>query len=127
MKKYFIILMLLPVAIFAQYKGGSGDGYTSQIVIVDSWNLKNTDLVVHVDNIIVAPNPTANVVSIVVDNNQNLEINAKLIDIQGRVVKDKLFSDNNLDIDLSDQKSGIFILQLWSEGKLFATRKLMKK
>ena len=125
MKKYILILMLLPTAILAQYNGGTGDGYTANIAIVEA-PLSNPDFDKQVVDISVAPNPTASIINVTLVTNENLEINARLYDIQGRVLKNEIFDNNNFEIDLSNQKTGVYILQLWSEGELFATRKLLR-
>ena len=125
MKKYIIILMLLPTVILAQYNGGTGDGFTSKLAIVDNF-LSKPDFNVPVANISVAPNPTASIINVTLDNNENLEINARLYDVLGRVIKDELFNSNKFEIDLSNQKAGVYILHLLNEGKLIGTQKLLK-
>ena len=127
MKKFVLILLLIPTAIFAQYTGGSGDGYTSKIVIVDSPSLSDNDLDIEIDEITVYPNPTANIVRVNFKNEKNSNINIKVFDLLGKVIKDESLTNNNFEINLSNQKTGVFILQIWDKETLIATKKLMKK
>ncbi|MCK5816228.1 MAG: T9SS type A sorting domain-containing protein [Flavobacteriaceae bacterium] len=114
----------MPTLMLAQYNGGAGDGHI--VAVAEVLTLSNPDFAMQVSNITVAPNPTINIVNVTLDTNDNLEINARLYDIRGRIIKDEWFDNNNFEIDLSSQGTGVYILHILSEGKLIGTRKLMK-
>ena len=127
MKKLVFIIFLLPITLFAQYTGGSSDGYSSKEVIVKGWSLSNSDFSTIMENIIVSPNPTDNFIYISFNEAANDNIDAIIIDINGRVISRKKLSKENRQFDLSNQNRGVYILQIWIKNTLVATRKLIKK
>ena len=82
----------------------------------------------YLPNINVAPNPASDLVTIDLNNTSYKSIDLVLIDCTGRIViRKELNSQYNNRLNISPFKSGLYFLQLYSEGKLIGTNKLIKQ
>ncbi|GAA4817030.1 hypothetical protein GCM10023330_27150 [Litoribaculum gwangyangense] len=80
-------------------------------------------------NILVYPNPTNNHVTLVSNGfNFNNDLNSyQLYDYQGKLLKQQVITQTNTSIDLSPLSASIYLLQVYSQEKLFKTIKIVKK
>ena len=82
----------------------------------------------YLPNINVAPNPASDLVTIDLNNTSYKSIDLVLIDCTGRIViRKELNSPDNNRLNISPFNSGLYFLQLYSEGKLIGTNKLIKQ
>ncbi|GAA4976392.1 hypothetical protein GCM10023315_28970 [Algibacter aquimarinus] len=80
-------------------------------------------------NVLVYPNPTHDVVTLV-SNGFNLSNNLnsyQLYNYQGKLIKTSIIQQTNTIIDLSHLSTSFYILQVFSQEKLFKTIKIVKK
>lgn len=80
-------------------------------------------------DILVYPNPTNNQVTLVSNGfNFSNDLNSfQLYDYQGKLLKQEIITQTNTSIDLSPLSASIYLLQVFSQEKLFKTIKIVKK
>ena len=82
----------------------------------------------YLPNINIVPNPATDVVTLDLKNTSYKSIDLVLIDCIGRIVTRKeLNTEDNNKLNISRFNSGLYFLQLYSEGKLIETEKLIKQ
>ena len=80
MKKIFIIILFLPTLVFSQYKGGSGDGYSSVDVIVENLSV---DYVMDNNIASVYPNPFSDSFTISLSEIKTQGTTVKIFNVKG--------------------------------------------
>ena len=72
------------------------------------------------------PNPTNGFVRIKIDDSQNKKLLVKIIDLSGRLIEEHFFeTTNNLEINTSAFKAGVYFVSLFYEGGAVETKKLV--
>ena len=77
------------------------------------------------EEISVWPNPVENVCHVQLSNVHNAEI--QLFDVQGKLLFRKHVETDEAEIDLAERPSGMYLLRVVSDGKVVATRKVIRK
>ena len=77
------------------------------------------------EEISVWPNPVDNVCHVQLSNVHNAEI--QLFDVQGKLLFRKHVETDEAEIDLMERPSGMYLLRVISNGKVIATRKVIRK
>lgn len=77
-------------------------------------------------NINVFPNPFSDHASLISDRDLN-GMTIQVCDLQGRVLMTEKIESNNVRIERTNLKSGLYLLQLISENKVLAVKKLLVK
>lgn len=97
-------------------------------VIIDDFKIDIDDSAttpnLNLSNLSVYPNPVSDVLN--VDYNENIS-NLTVYDLSGRSVKSFTTNNSNNSIDVSDLKSGIYMLRIETENKKVSTVKFIKK
>ena len=77
------------------------------------------------EEISVWPNPAEGVCHVLLPNKHNAEI--QLFDAQGRLLLRQRADSDEVEIDLSQRPSGMYLLRVVSDGNVIATRKVIRK
>ena len=77
------------------------------------------------EDIAVWPNPVENVCHVKLQDMRNREL--QLFDAQGKLILRKHIETDEAEIDLTERPSGMYLLRVVSDGKVVATRKLIRK
>lgn len=80
-----------------------------------------------VNDLIVFPNPSTDVLTINMLNTNGLELDYSFIDMTGKVLKSKKNIENQTSIIVSDLPSAIYFLQITNKNKEVKTFKIIKK
>src|SRR6056297_630975 len=112
----------------------SKDGYqtTTGTVTVNQQNVVENvvmDVAVGIEDLETAgiqiyPNPTTGTFYVTNDNKENMEILVK--DLTGRTIINKTLSNDRNTINISDQSSGIYLIQLTRGNKTFNSKLILK-
>jgi len=81
-----------------------------------------------VDNVKLFPNPSKDGVFQIKMNDDISEVNILVADLTGRIILNRTHRtfDSNVIIDLSNQPSGVYIMNMSSSGTLIATKKAIR-
>ncbi|MCK5908312.1 MAG: T9SS type A sorting domain-containing protein [Flavobacteriales bacterium] len=125
MKKIFIIILFLPTLVFSQYKGGSGDGYSSVDVIVEGEDLVLDNVI---DNNIasVYPNPFSDSFTITLSEINTKGTTVKIFNVNGVLIGKVPFNNSKLEYNSSSLSKGIYFAQIWQNNKLLSVKKVIK-
>ncbi len=111
------------------YKGGTGP-YKHSLSNMDDNKLKETGVGRYMsDKFYVYPNPTPGHVVVWSENFNITEGEILVTDLSGRRVMHKKFENNlsgRLELDLTGQSSGSYLVQLWTNGQVYF-QKLVKQ
>ncbi len=92
--------------------------------------LSGIDGVSFASEILMAPNPTQDVVNVSMILHQNAEVTIQITDILGKVIKEEVINyaegQNITQVNLSDLADGIYMLSLQANGEVF-TNKVVKQ
>ncbi|WP_264559263.1 T9SS type A sorting domain-containing protein [Flavobacterium sp. N2270] len=80
-----------------------------------------------INDLIVYPNPSTDVLTINMSNSNGLELDYAIIDVTGKVLKSKKNIENETSIVVSDLPSAIYFLQITNKNKEVKTFKIIKK
>ena len=125
MKKIFIIILFLPTLVFSQYKGGSGDGYSSVDAIVDDGSLILDNVM---DNNIasVYPNPFSDSFTISLSEIKTQGTTVKIFNVNGVLIGEVPFKNSELEYNSSSLPKGIYFAQILKNDKLLCVKKMIK-
>ena len=86
----------------------------NQQIFLNSCN-ENPDVIreYYSEGVVIFPNPTSGILKINCDFNFNT---ISVVDIYGKIIfhKEMLVSENIIDVDLSNQKAGLYLINLYS-------------
>lgn len=89
------------------------------------------DIISNEIDIIVYPNPTTDYVTVNISDTgtslKNKSQSYQLFDVQGRVLKQNIINQSEIEIDLTNFSSSLYILQFYVDNKVLKTIKLLKK
>jgi len=71
------------------------------------------------ESIVLYPNPTSNVLNIKLKGDQEFD-SVKIMDISGRIVLEKIISESDITLPVSDLTTGIYFVSIELENKLIA-------
>lgn len=74
----------------------------------------------------VYPNPSADYVTLSIDNPEINQLSYQLLDIQGRVIRHEKFRKSNVNIKMTSLNSGIYFLKVLSKQRQLKTFKIIK-
>ncbi|CAM3766300.1 T9SS type A sorting domain-containing protein [Flavobacterium gelidilacus] len=80
-----------------------------------------------VNDLIVYPNPSTDLLIINMSNRNGLELDYTIIDMTGKVLKSKKNIENETNIVVSDLPSSIYFLKITNKNKEVKTFKIIKK
>ncbi len=73
--------------------------------------------------LIVTPNPVSNTLNLSVQN----EVEMKLTDLNGRILKTQVLAAGNHSIDMSNLQNGVYVLNAYKAGALVETQRIVKQ
>lgn len=83
------------------------------------------------DNISVYPNPTLGIINVDVASGSTETLSLRILDIQGRIVYDENLNGSDLGfnqkIDLSEQLSGVYLLEIRNAKELISVQRIVKQ
>lgn len=110
----------LPELIVGNYSGGlryfKGETYTFPNISIDENNM--------LSHVMVYPNPAKDQITLRFDDEENKEFRVNIFDLNGRVLINSALRDEKT-ISTSNLNSGMYIVQLISEGSVVASSKLI--
>ena len=77
------------------------------------------------EDVVLWPNPVENICHIQLPSMRNMEL--QLFDAQGKLILRKHIETDEAEIDLTERPSGMYLLRVVSDGKVVATRKVIRK
>jgi PKD repeat protein len=95
---------------FVFESGGGNNFYLDDINI--GYNLTGIEEISNSPNFIIYPNPSNNVVTLKLHNNENEEKNILIYDISGKLVTSLNFTSNEISINTTELNNGVYFIQL---------------
>ncbi|MEO8146738.1 MAG: T9SS type A sorting domain-containing protein [Bacteroidia bacterium] len=86
--------------------------------------LKVSEVELSVNQLSLIPNPVKNFVTIRFANEKEQEMELQFIDASGKVVKTAISFGSEMQINTNDLASGTYLVELFNNGKLIASKKL---
>lgn len=119
MKNYLTIAILFVILALntrseEYYFSYDGAGNRVKRSLISAKRINSSDTTVFEKNITIYPNPTNGIITLEIEGLE-IDDNSKIViyDIQGEEVYSKENIDNNLIIDLTDQVSGVYLLDIY--------------
>ncbi|AWM14594.1 T9SS type A sorting domain-containing protein [Flavobacterium sp. NRK F10] len=79
-----------------------------------------------ITNVSIYPNPSTDILTLKMTNSENLSLNFKLVDINGKVIKSDKIASDITEIAVSDLPSAVYFLQISDQNKEVKTYKIIK-
>jgi len=91
----------------------------SEVLATENFSEPITDVSIY-------PNPSTDILTLKMTNSENLNLNFKLIDINGKVIKSDKVASDITEITVSDLPSSIYFLQILNQNKEVKNYKIIK-
>jgi glucose/arabinose dehydrogenase len=91
--------------------------------------LNANDVIKEIEELIISPNPVYNSTNLMLESNEKITVEFTLVDLTGKIIYNETLDINGLfnkNIDLSDQPSGSYILNV-NTDKGLVTKKIIKQ
>jgi hypothetical protein len=107
------------------WNGSAWKNYTSADLFYNCFTGIENNLIT-ANDISVFPNPFSDQATLISDSDLNGML-MQVCDLQGRVIRTERIESNNVKIERTNLKSGVYLLKLISENKVVAVKKLLVK
>tara|TARA_B110000037_G_C17113580_1_gene502833 strand:+ start:781 stop:2586 length:1806 start_codon:yes stop_codon:yes gene_type:complete len=101
---------------------GNGNGNPTDNVDTTASGILDVELV---SNFSIFPNPTKDIVNVIIKTNNNVAVQVELLDVLGRTVLNAELNNGVASFNVSKLNKGIYIVSATSQGKAIATTSLV--